>query len=91
MNPWESKEGRKVSLLLGKPGAWPIGGAENRDAAIRWLCERGDIALAFKGTQVMFVSGETQPIRKEGRTLDHALIRLVLAVEKVEKEQRDAK
>ena len=89
MNPWESKNGKKAYAIVHSyvppKGHVRLANALSRDAAIRWLWKRGSITLGHKDIAcVSFYSYPKPTLEESGRTLDHALIRLVLAVEKAQ-------
>ncbi len=99
MNVWDGKSGRQVRQIVwgttysgrGFLNRFYAGAAENRDAAIRWLCPKANRGLVLLAPMTRRAGWECyahigspcdDAVCGEGRTLDHALIRLVLAVEK---------
>ena len=96
MNSWETKNGWQARAIVGE--YWRTDGdAGCRDAAIRWLLKSGIVTLdpPTDAVRIFTVQWEYKregmdTIYGSGRTLDHALIRLVLAVsfDCVEKEHK---
>lgn len=93
-NPWETKNGKRVLGIIGDThwfGPEPERTAIHRDAAIRWLL--GDplertVTLSWSNhLRLAFycqLKDQFDEVVDEalGGSLDHALIKLVLAVEK---------